>query len=138
MKLVNTSGKLLAFIPVMVLVILAGCSEDDNDNGVSYPPFNGDIAALITADADTIPATVITRFECRVENIAATDRDLYEYAWSADGGTLWVFDDPTNPIPPHEWERYWQAPFNPGQYFIEVTVTREGYEWEGEYEMWVY
>ncbi len=120
-----------------MLAILAGCSED-NDNGVSYPPFNGIISAVIAADADTIPATESTRFECLVQNIAETDRDLYEYEWSATGGILYVLDNPINPVPPPEWERYWQAPINTGQYFIEVTVTREGYEWEGEYEMWVF
>jgi len=118
--------KLLTIIPVITLLILAGCSEDDNDNGVSYPPFNGDIEAVIVADADTIPAMESTRFECLVQNIAPTDRNLYEYAWSATGGILFVLDDPLNPIPPHEWERYWQAPFNPGQYFIEVTVKSQG------------
>ena len=129
--------RLTTIIPVITLIILAGCSEDNKDNGVNYPPFNGDITAVITADADTLPAMESTRLECLVQNIAPTDRDLYEYEWSATGGTLWVFDDPTNPIPPPEWERYWQAAFNSGQYFISVTVTREGHEWEGEYEMWV-
>ncbi len=123
----------------MVGVLFApGGGKRDKDTGVGNPPPRGDAAAWMAADADTIPAMESTRFECVVQNIASTDRDLYEYAWLSTGGILFVLDDPTNPIPTHEWERYWRAPFNPGQYFIEVTVTREGYEWEGEYEMWVF
>lgn len=129
--------KFTTIIPVITLIILAGCSEDNKDSGINYPPFNGNITAVITADADTLPAYESTRLECAVQNIAPGDRDLYEYEWSATGGILFVFNVPPDTFPPPDWERYWQAAFNPGQYFISVTVTREGHEWEGEYEIWV-
>jgi hypothetical protein len=114
-KLLRYAGYTVAGLLAVALFCGGECIPD-------YAP----MIFSLTASPDSVPRNGMSTITCDAGD-ADTEVSELRYWWSADGGTISTYQDPT--IPAREMDigvagstAYWTAPDTPGTYFIDVTV----------------